>query len=108
MILAYLLAVLTPLPAPITPPVPVTPKHEINQSYVIVPQAPPTSEQTDQAPPSLGLNYIWIRGHWRWDNRWVWETGHWQEKPHPAAVWMPGHWKQKPGYGWLWVDGHWE
>jgi len=49
----------------------------------------------------------WIPGHWRWDSRaWLWEPGHYIERPHRHAHWVPGHWTRGPG-GSHWEEGYW-
>ncbi len=79
---------------------------EENEPYTIVKEAPPkeTEEVITTAP---GPNYSWIKGHWRWDGRWVWVPGHWAGRPHPNATWVSGHWVNRP-HGWVWIRGHWE
>ena len=81
--------------------------------YVMVPQAPPPAMVEQRPPPPSGL-YIWIDGYWNWNDRYVWERGHWAAPPHEHATWVapryesheqgyryaPGHWKvpdEKPG-----------
>ena len=47
-------------------------------------------------------------GYWKVkDGGWVWEAGHYVEKPNVAAVWIPGRWVNH-GWGSTWVEGHWE
>jgi hypothetical protein len=60
-------------------------------------------------PPQPGPNFVWVRGHYRWDRAvaaYVWVPGHWAEPPQGYRVWVPGHWDQRPD-GWFWVEGHW-
>jgi len=75
-------------------------------THVVVVQQPVA---TEVMPPSPGVDYVWIAGHWEWDtsgNRWVWYGGSWQKPPAPNAVWQAGYWSQQPGR-WAWVPAHW-
>lgn len=77
------------------------------ESYVFVQEAPP-AELVEQITVSPGPDYVWTKGYWRWDNKWVWESGRWGRRPHPAAVWHDGEWVHHDRYhGWHWVHGHW-
>jgi len=73
---------------------------------VIVVQQPAA---TEVAPPSPGMDYVWVAGHWEWEtagNRWLWYGGSWQRPPAPNAVWQAGYWSQR-GHRWIWVPAHW-
>jgi hypothetical protein len=78
-----------------------------NQNYMLTPEAPPT-KKPEQASQSPGPDHTWVEGHWVWNNKWHWEEGSWEKKPHKQAAWVQGHWKHKPSAGWVWIDGHWE
>ncbi len=78
-----------------------------NQNYMLTNEAPPT-KRPEQASQSPGPDHTWIEGHWVWNNKWHWEEGRWDKKPHTQAAWVQGHWKHKPSTGWVWIDGHWE
>lgn len=59
-------------------------------------------------PKKPGPQYVWIRGHWRWNPRsgnYVWKRGHWAAK-RPGFRYVPGKWKKVPG-GFYWVPGAW-
>jgi hypothetical protein len=69
----------------------------------------PPPEVVEVVPPQPGPNFVWVRGHYRWDRdaaAYVWVPGHWSEPPQGYRVWVPGHWDQRPN-GWFWVEGHW-
>lgn len=36
-----------------------------------------------------GVGFVWILGIWGWEERWVWEGGHWPHPPYLGAVWVP-------------------
>lgn len=58
--------------------------------------------------PSPGPDYMWIKGHWRWnDVDWVWVKGRWIKRPSQNAVWIPGYWFRK-NHHWIWVEGRWK
>lgn len=84
------------------------PAETVESPYVLIKEAPPIGEQDEKPIPSPGFGYAWVRGHWKWKDKYVWEPGHWKKKPHPLAVWVQGRWKQKLDNGWLWVEGRWE
>lgn len=77
-----------------------------NKPYIVVKQAPPV-DVIEETPSHPGKDYAWIKGRWKWENKWVWYKGHWMKKPHPDAEWIQGHWNKKK-HGWVWIDGHWE
>jgi len=92
--------------------------YQERQGPVAQPPPPPEegaaiTVQTAPPPPpaetvvvSPGPEYIWIRGAWEWQGRWVWEPGRWVVPPRPGIVWVRGHWARRYG-GWVWVPGHW-
>jgi hypothetical protein len=79
---------------------------EAPPQYVMVQTAPP-AEMVEDIGPSPGPDFLWIKGNWRWDGRWVWNRGHWYQRPHPEAVWAPGVWVRKTHHH-VWVAGRWE
>jgi hypothetical protein len=67
----------------------------------------PPPEVVETIPPSPGPQYVWVRGHYRWEgSEYVWVPGHWQVPPQGYTEWVPGHWARRDG-GWVWVEGHW-
>lgn len=70
----------------------------------VVAVAPPP-EQVEIVGVAPGPNLIWIRGHWAWRGRWVWEPGFW-ERVRPGHRWVEGHWSAHR-HGWVWIEGHW-
>ena len=50
--------------------------------------------------------YLWVHGHWDWqNNQWNWVNGRW-EKERPGFQWRDGEWQQD-GDVWHWHDGSW-
>jgi WXXGXW repeat (2 copies) len=70
----------------------------------IVTLAPP-AEQLEVVGLAPSPNHLWIRGHWAWHGRWVWEPGFW-EVMRPGHRWLEGHWVAHR-HGWAWVPGRW-
>jgi len=67
----------------------------------------PPPEVVETIPPSPGPQYVWVRGHYRWEgSAYVWVPGHWQVPPQGYTEWVSGHWERREG-GWAWVEGHW-
>ena len=65
-------------------------------------------DQVEVIPAKPSETVAWKPGHWKLkDGVWVWDAGHYVEKPHVAAVWIPGHWVHH-SWGSTWVEGHWE
>jgi hypothetical protein len=76
---------------------------------VVVEQPAPPGEIVEVLPPQPGPEYIWIKGHHRWDpavRGYVWERGHWAVPPQGYRVWVAGRWRNDGGH-WFWVEGHW-
>jgi hypothetical protein len=51
--------------------------------------------------------YIWVDGHWLWDNQieqYVWVNGYWM-KLKKVKNQTPGHWVGIDGR-WKWIPGH--
>lgn len=82
-------------------------RHEVEvvPEYVYVEMEPP-ADIAEEVGTSPGAGYIWIKGHWAWQNRWKWEKGAWILKPHETANWNPGYWKSKHHH-WVWTPGYW-
>ena len=74
--------------------------------YVMVENEPP-ADLVEDAGMATKPGYIWIKGNWRWEDRWIWVKGHWEAKPHESAIWIGGMWGKKERH-WLWREGHWE
>ncbi|WP_420242676.1 hypothetical protein [Roseiterribacter gracilis] len=84
----------------------VAPPHARGVVEIRAPYAPPTPRY-EVVPTAPYETAIWDPGHWHWNGvAYVWEAGHWVERPHVRAVWEPGHWVAREG-GWVWVGGHW-
>ena len=68
-------------------------------------------EVTEAPPPpqeeriEVRSGYVFVRGHWDWQGRWVWVPGHW-ERERSGYAWSDGRWEQR-GNQWVWVEGEW-
>jgi hypothetical protein len=68
---------------------------------------PPPRVEVVPPPPAPIEREVWVPGHWRWNGRdYVWDSGHYIERPSVRAEYESGHWVQTAG-GWTWVPGHW-
>ncbi len=85
-------------------------------TVVVQPQAPAAYVTVESEPPAdfeeemgvcPGANYVWIKGHWRWDGfHWVRVHGHWGVRPHATAIWVSGCWTSHHHH-WVWTEGYW-
>ena len=67
-------------------------------------QPAPPAPWREVIPASPGSQYVWIKGHWRWNGyKYVWVHGYWKTIPTGYTHWVPGHYGPR-GY---WVEGHW-
>ena len=71
---------------------------------IIVHRAPPT-RVTEVVVASPGNGYVWVPGHYTWQNQWVWVPGAWVTPPQPGAVGVDGRWDPQAQ---AWTEGHWE
>jgi WXXGXW repeat (2 copies) len=69
---------------------------------------PPSSTPIEVIPDAPDASYVWVSGHWRWQNDdFEWVNGSW-EKPKPKTHdWIPGQW-EFDRHGWYYVDGRWQ
>lgn len=74
---------------------------QARSSDVIVLQEPPPP-YSESIPSSPGPDYVWFRGHWAWQDRWVWIHGRYEQRPQ----WAEGRWDRTPT-GWVWIEGRW-
>ncbi|HEY1720209.1 MAG TPA: hypothetical protein VGG27_03110 [Magnetospirillaceae bacterium] len=82
---------------------------ELGVTLDLAPGAPPPPrvEAVPPPPPGPPDHVVWVHGRWRWDGHgYVWEAGHYVERPRHGARWVEGHWNHRPD-GWIWVEGHW-
>jgi hypothetical protein len=68
--------------------------------------APPPPVEVDAFTAAPGPGYVWIAGGWDWNNRWIWEHGHWAYPPRPGAVWEPHRYVEHDGKR-VFVRGGW-
>jgi hypothetical protein len=67
----------------------------------------PPAVRVERPGPPPGRNYVWVKGHHRWNGRaYVWVPGHYERIPRAHAVWVDGYWRNTPR-GYVWVDGRW-
>jgi hypothetical protein len=64
---------------------------------------PPVAEIITVSPDP---HFVWVGGGWIWRGHWVWERGHWEQPPRPAAVWVPHHYVYRGGNH-IYVRGGW-
>jgi len=69
---------------------------------VTVTEAPPPPQEE---VIEVRSGYVFVRGHWDWQGRWVWIAGHW-ERERAGYMWAEGRWEQR-GNQWVWVEGEW-
>ena len=73
---------------------------------IYVAGAPPGA-QVEVLGVAPGPDFVWIRGHQRWNgNVYVWSPGRWERRPRARAVWVDGRWRHHRR-GWYWTEGHW-
>jgi hypothetical protein len=68
------------------------------------------SVSTEVPPPQyedvvVRPGYVWVGGHWGWNNRWVWAPGFY-ERERPGYVYVGGNWAHH-GNGNHYVPGYW-
>lgn len=69
--------------------------------------APPPSLEHGPTSESLGDDYFWVPGSWRYQaNRYVWRPGFWSPC-HDSWVWVPDYYVATPG-GCVFVPGYWD
>ncbi len=73
----------------------------------MVAEAPP-APRAEERPVSPGADYIWISGHWDYENgQYVWHSGRWERPTQEGMVWVPGRWVQT-GEGYTYIAGRWD
>jgi hypothetical protein len=79
------------------------PPGQFGQTATVAPPPP----RVEAVPPPPAPTVVWVPGHWQWNGRdYVWESGHYLDRPTAQAVYEPGHWVESAG-AWTWVPGHW-
>jgi hypothetical protein len=73
---------------------------------IIVTQAPPAPLH-EIIPVAPGPDFVWIGGHWHWNNnRWVWNRGYFARPPRRGAVWVAPRFEAHEG-GSVFIGGYW-
>jgi hypothetical protein len=68
----------------------------------------PPATPIEVIPVSPGARYVWVGGHWRWQNDdFEWIKGSWEKPPARTREWVPGRW-DFDRHGWYYVNGHWQ
>lgn len=74
----------------------------------VVGDVPPA--RVDVVSASPGFGYVWVGGHWLWEDGWYWHRGRWVMPPRRGARWTSGRWvaARRNGHdGHRWVAGRW-
>ena len=73
---------------------------------VWAPMAPPPP-RVEVIPPRPYPEYVWITGHWTWENdHHRWQEGRWVA-PRPHEHWEPHRWEPGEGGRWQLRGGYW-
>ena len=100
-------ALATALLAGCVQPMPPHANRVIYEDRIVEVPEPLPADRYEVVPPPPSERLVWVKGHWKWEGfEWVWQPGHYIEKPHPEAFWKPGHYVQK-SWGLVWIPGHW-
>lgn len=75
-------------------------------SGVVYVNSGPPVPMVDVVVVAPGPGYVWIRGAWAWDGRWVWRPGYWMRPPRPGAVWIQPYYGYRGGRN-VWYQGYW-
>lgn len=68
---------------------------------------PPPVEVVEVAPSRPGPEWVWVKGHHKWENgAYVWVHGEWRRPPRGMREYVPGHWDHDD-HGHFWVEGYW-
>jgi len=78
----------------------------VPSSGVIYVNSGPPAPLVDTVVVAPGPGYVWIRGAWAWDRRWMWRTGYWVRPPRPGAVWIQPYYGYRGGHH-VWHRGYW-
>ena len=79
----------------------------LSAAEIIPAPHPPPPTRAEILPPAPSPQALWRFGHWSWNGKqFVWNPGHYVERPSPEASWIPGYWEQRPE-GWIRVDDQW-
>ena len=72
----------------------------------VVADSEPPADQYEEVPSGRS-GYVWVRGHWEWQNgQWVWQRGSWQRE-RASYAWVDGHWERR-GNRYHWIEGYWQ
>ena len=66
----------------------------------------PPAERVEVIPVAPSAEYLWIKGHWRWNGAtWIWINGHYVKR-RVGWHWVPPHYEARAGI-WIFIGGHW-
>ncbi len=84
-------------------------KHPPNArgNVVVYATRQPPHDRLEKMPQRPAPDFVWIGGHWAWQNsKYVWIAGSWNKPQAGFHSWAPGHWAHE-ARGWYYVEGHW-
>ncbi|MCU0662370.1 MAG: YXWGXW repeat-containing protein [Myxococcota bacterium] len=70
---------------------------------------PPPPVKVEIQPPAPSAGYVWIEGHWDWndaDTSWVWVEGTWTRPPKEGWQWVPPKFDDREDND-VYTPGHW-
>jgi WXXGXW repeat (2 copies) len=68
----------------------------------------PPSTPIEVIPDSPGASYVWVGGHWRWQNDdFAWVKGGWEQPAPKTHEWIAGRW-DFDRHGWYYIAGRWQ
>jgi hypothetical protein len=79
------------------------------ERVVVYEQPAPPPPVTEVVVAQPGPEYVWVRGHHRWDegaHAYVWVSGRWVVPPTGFHAWHEGHW-QRGNHAYVWIEGRW-
>jgi hypothetical protein len=59
---------------------------------------PPPPLRVETFGPAPGPDFLWVSGHWGWNNgAYMWTPGRWEHRPRAHAVWVIPRWERRSG-----------
>lgn len=76
-------------------------------TLIVTPDPPPPPRDVTR-PPKPGDGFLWIAGHWSFNNgKFDWTAGEWRKVPDPGFIWVDGGWTRTPK-GYKYLPGYWD